>query len=86
MISATHCVSSSDCGHVHVGEVHHHCKWPRFIAGILEVQTDKHTKIRCIYMCDHGCACDNLLQKVPSIHCAAQAQTNKSCITLLPSF
>ena len=32
-------------------------------------------------MCDHGCACDNLLQKVPSIHCTAQAQTNKSCIT-----
>ena len=27
-------------------------------------------------MCDHGCACDNLLQKVPSIHCTAQAQTN----------
>ena len=34
-------------------------------------------------MCDHGCACDNLLQKVPSIHCTAQAQTNKSCITVV---
>ena len=32
-------------------------------------------------MCDHECACDNLLQKVPSIHCTAQAQTNISCIT-----
>ena len=30
-------------------------------------------------MCDHGCACDNLLHKVPSIQCTAQAQTNKSC-------
>ena len=59
------------------------CKRPRLIAGIHEVQTDKHTKIRCIYICDHGCACDNLLQKVPSIHCTAQAQTNKSCITVI---
>ena len=25
------------------------CRWPRLIAGIHEVQTDKHTKIRCIY-------------------------------------
>ena len=33
-------------------------------------------------MCDHGCACDNLLHKVPSIQCTAQAQTNKSCITI----
>ena len=34
------------------------CKRPRLIAGIHEVQTDKHTKIRCIYiyiyMCDHA--------------------------------
>ena len=33
-------------------------------------------------MCDHGCACDNLLQNVPSVYCTAQAQTNESCITM----
>ena len=33
-------------------------------------------------MCDHGCACDNLLQNVLSVYCTAQAQTNESCITL----
>ena len=36
-----------------------------------------------IYICDHGCACDNLLQNVLSVYCTAQAQTNESCITLV---